>query len=562
MQNQRSPIETKNTASKDYLVYVLPFTENLTERKNSILQELYAKGGIEVNAVVLFPKDNTSSSTGSCRYKAWIIRNGCWVTIESVADNAVELLQDYPLQAGFLTKNSSDYYYQLIHEAIFTADIDGIQVPSDVTFHLVANVSTGIAQKRVKETLESVTAKDKEYAASLAKEEAEQASHAAAVQGYAKDIRAMEEKKPEAAPHTPHKLILKLDQEIIKAANAKNTFVFFNRVPKVILEKYLLPFLHLTKDKKTTRQLGFALVPSKSSTLFLEHSHPQVEALLQAVVYAQYDKVKKILDDAAQKSLLLLEKLLTIPMEIVDYSGRHLYGNALQLALGAGDVSRSQYPNEGMAELIMGNYKQLPNGESLKQAHIDEFAKHAEISPEQNAKDINVVEKVFQDIADAKTSDEEEKALQVLRDYLKLDPNELITGKHFNHNMLIKAYELYEKYYVQFGGWDSPKNNLAWRNVIGYLQRFLPACDAQVMAQGLWGVAENGDPLRRSLEFRYDRGVFVFPLPVGASGLGYEYAGGALARPAAGGGRARCPTRLYETYVNQKRVLSQMTLIC
>ena len=75
-----------------------------------------------------------------------------------------------------------------------------------------------------------------------------------------------------------------------------------------------------------------------------------------------------------------------------------------------------------------------------------------------------------------------------------------------------------------YGCWNSAKNMLFWRQVIGYIQRFLPACYAQAFSQGLYYIVENGEKLRRSLEFRYDPGVFIFPLDADPHfRLGYEY---------------------------------------
>ncbi len=267
---------------------------------------------------------------------------------------------------------------------------------------------------------------------------------------------------------------------------------FFNRLPTAILKHYLLPY----EDTKAMAQL---CVTSRSGKFFQEH---QIKSFLQAVVYAQYGEVQEILDDAAKHSLPLLKKILITPMEVVDYSGRHLYGTALQLALGAGDVSRPKFLLEGIAELIMSFYDKLPDGASLKKTHIEEFKKYSEITPEQNTKDLSVVEKIFRDIADAKADDDCEAALQIFRDYLKPNPKKLIKGKHFNHNMLIKAHELYAKYYEDFGGWCSHKNMLAWQKVIRDLERFLPACDAQVLCQGLFDVISKRQSLARLKEYR------------------------------------------------------------
>jgi hypothetical protein len=135
--------------------------------------------------------------------------------------------------------------------------------------------------------------------------------------------------------------------------------------------------------------------------------------------------------------------------------------------------------------------------------------------------------------ADDKEAQKLLTALNAFRDYLapKKDPqtNEIIpikTGKHFNMQVLIEAFRLYDENYDAFGGWDSHKNNLCWRKLIGYMQRFLPACYAQAFAQGIYYIVEDGEKLRRTFDFRLGGGSY-FPLDGDPSfRLGYNYAAG------------------------------------
>ena len=123
-------------------------------------------------------------------------------------------------------------------------------------------------------------------------------------------------------------------------------------------------------------------------------------------------------------------------------------------------------------------------------------------------------------------------ALNTFRDYLapKKDPqtNKIIpikTGKYFNMQLLIEAFKLYDQNYDTFGGWNSHKNNLCWRKLIGYMERFLPACYAQAFAQGVYYLVKGIEKLRRTFKFRYGGGCF-FPLDSAANfRLGYNYGG-------------------------------------
>jgi hypothetical protein len=114
------------------------------------------------------------------------------------------------------------------------------------------------------------------------------------------------------------------------------------------------------------------------------------------------------------------------------------------------------------------------------------------------------------------------KAIYEFRNYL--EPKvPCTTGKHFNLELLAEAARLYDANYEGFGNaWNSPKNLLCWQKVFGYVQRFVPACDAQLIAQGLYYVFDNGEKAQRSLSFRYGVGGF-FPLDLDPSvSLGYN----------------------------------------
>ncbi len=127
-----------------------------------------------------------------------------------------------------------------------------------------------------------------------------------------------------------------------------------------------------------------------------------------------------------------------------------------------------------------------------------------------------------------------ERAINTFIEHLR--PKDVIKkGKHFNAQLLVDAFELYDQNFGKFGNqWDSPKNVFFWRKVVGHIQRYLPACYAQVFCQSLWDVVEERQKLNRSLKFKYDRDVSFYPLDSDSrSRLGYDWA--ARARVRAGG---------------------------
>jgi hypothetical protein len=66
-----------------------------------------------------------------------------------------------------------------------------------------------------------------------------------------------------------------------------------------------------------------------------------------------------------------------------------------------------------------------------------------------------------------------------------------------------------------------------WQKVIGYIQRYLPACYAQAFCQGLYDIVDEGKKLSRSLEHqynKYNKRVKFYPLdlnPVFRLGVNY-----------------------------------------
>lgn len=115
-----------------------------------------------------------------------------------------------------------------------------------------------------------------------------------------------------------------------------------------------------------------------------------------------------------------------------------------------------------------------------------------------------------------------------------LEPEGVVTtGKHFNHKLLVEAAALYDKNQNNFGHnipnakWLAPKNKICWQKVLGYIERFAPACDAQIIAQGVTDVVKHGVKSKRLLEAPWSGGIY-FPLNHTGQELGYNCAVGAM----------------------------------
>jgi len=349
-----------------------------------------------------------------------------------------------------------------------------------------------------------------------------------------------------------------LIRNTLRSKNEKECKFLFDK--KLITEQQYQSILKEKNEVKTP-------APGFFQPKLTPKEQKELNNLLEHVVKGNKDEVKKILD--ANPKLVLQTGRAT------DFSGREIEGTVFQMALGADDVNRAKvklvgkeykpdleekghiqilHPDEGMAEMIQGYFKkacnddenaanqemaeqykeQFPDDEKYnaaeKKRKDDDLAALTEVinaidnnDDQANVRFVNGTYDNSQGVIklDAKC----EAALNKFREYLR--PKGVITkGKHFNVELLVEAFKLYDEKFEKFGNkWDSPKNVLFWRNVIGYIQRYLPACYAQAFCQSLWEVVDKNNKLRRSLEFQYDRDFFFYPLVAG-SGLGYNYAGG------------------------------------
>lgn len=250
--------------------------------------------------------------------------------------------------------------------------------------------------------------------------------------------------------------------------------------------QYLSPL-----DKKYLAEIGNRYLFS----IFRQDIRPtnrQIEQLLLHVVHGEQNEAEAMIK---REPRLLLEK-----RTIEDYSGRKIHGTALQIALGAEDISIKEQ-QEAMVEMIMRYLKLLPNSElEIAKQWNEQFPAGYEEQEKERAKnDLVALNKVVSAIAASRTDQDCEAALAEFRNYL--NPKGIIkTGKHFNAELLVEAFKLYDENYDCFGGWDSRQNNLFWRKVIGYIERFLPACEAQAFCDGLYHVVEKKKPLSRQLK--------------------------------------------------------------
>lgn len=126
-------------------------------------------------------------------------------------------------------------------------------------------------------------------------------------------------------------------------------------------------------------------------------------------------------------------------------------------------------------------------------------------------------------------------ALAQLRSLLDVMLNEPVTtGRHFNPNLPLQAFKIYNDHYGDYFGNDSrdPRALLFLQQVIGYSERLFPANYMQAACESFHNTAEKlkrGEPQRRSFKFEVfnrhsNTWVQVDLDPLSVSRLGFDFA--------------------------------------
>ena len=346
-------------------------------------------------------------------------------------------------------------------------------------------------------------------------------------------------------------------------------FLFLGRIPTAVLLKHLLPFLALESNAKDYYSL--VRVDKPIGSLFRKHLVDlHLTQLLQHIAYGEKTQAEKIIQH--RPNLLLLSGPI-----VKDYAGREIQQTAYQMALAAGDVFvkfekggvyQPDAQGEEMKEMIeryvikhLGQETGVAELErQRKMLFPDDFEEYVK---QKRAKDLAAVTEIFDTIGLASSLDEDGlleecgKALKKFKTHL--EPKGIITtttpGYHFDPQILVEAYELYDANHKNFGGRESPKNLLAWQKVIGLIQRYLTACDAMVLCQGPYYLVQEGDEFDRTFNFRFACGVY-FPLdsdPTWAFGKNTAVVGTGRGQPQREIGVGPPPGRpSWKSYVEQK----------
>lgn len=264
------------------------------------------------------------------------------------------------------------------------------------------------------------------------------------------------------------------------------------------------------------------LIYRTNSGLFDTTFSQLLKRFLQYVIDGKQTEADLLLKDNRQ----IIDRLLTEKELVKDYAGRLVKGTALQIALGAEDVAFDENQT-CMVEMLEPHLKDLQNGDEIIIKQIEEQFPSRDFhlwAYEINEQDINNLKKVIDCIGLSKSDSECDEAIKIFCN--SLIPKEVIqTGWHMNSDLLLKALDLFDEHFEEFGGWNSRKNNLIWRKVIGGIERTFTANMAQIICQGPHHVLHNHETLNRSLKFRNRTEVVYFPLDTDLNArLGHDYA--------------------------------------
>ena len=254
-----------------------------------------------------------------------------------------------------------------------------------------------------------------------------------------------------------------------------------------------------------------------------------INPLLQQVVYGEENRVKDALE-AIKSNATQLSALLSDTGTVKDYSDRTISGmTLLQAAAASGDIDMC---------LMLKNYM-APEEFICQLAEI--FPEAHEAKQQRNTFNFDAILAAIQaantpDLDAALKKTDNGSALchaleEFRRQFSELSNNEKI----FNPQHWLHAFEVYNALWDQCerdgSDRDYKKRDLFWCQIIGYTQRFMPACYAQAFSQGLYYLVKVDQPgswrpeaFKRDLKLRCDNFSY-FPLPRDSrSGLGFDFA--------------------------------------
>ena len=279
----------------------------------------------------------------------------------------------------------------------------------------------------------------------------------------------------------------------------------------------------------------------------------QLLGKIGSATFDSQSNIAKLLHHIAYGNLVAAKAMLDANPRLVLHAGhtktpsglKVLHTTPLECALGAGD--------QEMAKMIEPYFDsdKITGGATVREKQYDRYCMHIENMLKQKPYDFTLLIAVLKaaqpkDVTAALNHDMTYDS--VLRDVLvqfrkDFTPGRVTSGMHFNYQHLVQAFEVYDQNYQDLlasSGDDYDKLRLFSYQIIGFIQRSLPAIDRMAFAQGLMDVFMIHAKIERSLKFK-NEGIEIpamiprtfifkydstdFPATGGdssLSGLGYE----------------------------------------
>ena len=255
-----------------------------------------------------------------------------------------------------------------------------------------------------------------------------------------------------------------------------------------------------------------------------------------AAAFNTNSDIAKLLGHITYGNLQSVQAMLEINPRLVLQAGNVqtpsglnvIHTTPLECALGAGDPE--------MAKMIARYFDsdKITGGAEVRERQYARYRPHLENILKQKPYNFTLLMATLkkasqQDVAAVLNGDMTHTS--TLRDVLQqfrkdFTPDKIGVGMHFNYRHLLRAYEVYDQEYNQLrvgGSYD--RNHLFCRQVIGFIQRSLPAIDRMVYAQSIYDVVGMKVEIERSFKFKFSD--LDFPVTArdnsAHSGLGFQY---------------------------------------
>jgi hypothetical protein len=285
----------------------------------------------------------------------------------------------------------------------------------------------------------------------------------------------------------------------------------------------------------------------------LSHDMRQLIVKIDSATFDPQSDIGKLLRHIAYGNLDAAKTMLETDPRLVLQAGhtetpsglKVLHTTPLECALGAGDPE--------MAKMIAPYFdsKKISGGAKVREMHYARYGQHIENMLKQKPYDFTLLvetlmaAKAKDVMAELSLDMTHDSALHTAMEQFRKDftPGSIISGMHFNYHHLLHALDVYgQKFHeIHESGDDGfysdyNKNRLFTRQIIGFIQRSLPAIDRMAFARGLDNAIKTEIGIERSFIVAIEnpgQPNTDFPVTGGnssRSGLGYEYsvAGGVI----------------------------------